>query len=196
MAVNQKMHKGARACRGFTLAETLVAVLIMLMVSSVVAAGIPSAQRAYDKVVVSANAEVLLSTSVSALRDELGTARDIYVENDTDLFYYSADTGNQAKIYPDSDGILMLEEYIGFQLPDSSSDTGNPPAGTTPSSGQKRQLVTNAAATRDLYITYESVSASGGMVTINGLKVCRKSTGSVVTTVDRLLIRSVYADGT
>ena len=47
---------------GFTLAETLMTVLIMLLVSSVIAAGIPAAAKAYRKAVDAANAQVLLST--------------------------------------------------------------------------------------------------------------------------------------
>ena len=64
---------------GFTLAETLVTILILLMVSSIVAGGIPAATNAYYKAVDGANAQVLLSTAATALRDELGTARDITV---------------------------------------------------------------------------------------------------------------------
>ncbi len=59
---------------GFSIAEALIAVLILLMVSSVVAGGMPVAAKAYRDVVDSANAQILLSTTVTALRDELGTA--------------------------------------------------------------------------------------------------------------------------
>jgi len=43
---------------GFSLAETLVAILILLLVSVIVANGVPVAQNAYEKVVVGANAKV------------------------------------------------------------------------------------------------------------------------------------------
>ena len=45
---------------GFSLAEMLVAVLILLMVSAVVAGGVPTASNAYSKAVDAANAQVLL----------------------------------------------------------------------------------------------------------------------------------------
>ena len=54
---------------GFSLAEMLVAILILLMVSSVVAGGVPAASNAYSKAVDAANAQVLLSTAATALRD-------------------------------------------------------------------------------------------------------------------------------
>ena len=68
---NRRSENCRRGRSGFTIAETLVAVLILLMVSSVVAAGIPAAKSAFEKVVVGANAEILLSTSVASLRDQL-----------------------------------------------------------------------------------------------------------------------------
>ena len=49
---------------GFTLGETLLAVLIMLLAASIMVSGIPAARAAYEKVVLSSNAEVLLSTAV------------------------------------------------------------------------------------------------------------------------------------
>ena len=47
---------------GFTLAETLLAVLILLPVSGIVETGIHVARNIYQKVVIGANAQALLST--------------------------------------------------------------------------------------------------------------------------------------
>ena len=52
--------------KGFTIAEMLVAIIILLMVSSIVASGIPVARDAYEKVVLTSNAEILMSTAISA----------------------------------------------------------------------------------------------------------------------------------
>ena len=49
---------------GFTLAEVLITVLILLMITAVVAGGMPVAANAYYKVVDAANAQVLLSTAM------------------------------------------------------------------------------------------------------------------------------------
>ena len=45
---------------GTTLTELLAALLIMLMVTSIVAGGLPAAVRAYRKVVDTANAQILM----------------------------------------------------------------------------------------------------------------------------------------
>ena len=176
---------------GFTLAETLITVLLLLMVSSIVAAGIPVARNVYEKVLVSANAEVLLSTSVSALRSELGTARTVSVSDDGSISYYSGSTGSYSRIYPDNNnaekpGILMIAEYMT-----GITGTGEEPAGGM-SAPIVRQLVTDAAATGDLFITYESAALTdGGIVEISGLSVRRKSApDESVTDADLLSIRA------
>ena len=63
--------------RGFTIGEVLVSVLILMMVFSIVAAGIPAAANAYYKVVDAANAQMLLSTTLTRLRTELSTATQV-----------------------------------------------------------------------------------------------------------------------
>lgn len=114
-----KPRQKKRDAKGFTLAETLMAVLILLMVSGIVAAGIPVAKNAYQKVILSANAQTMLSTAVNALRDEIGTAWDVRVDDvvgktaaGTFITYNSANTGARSKLFKDdaNDGIIMLNE--------------------------------------------------------------------------------------
>ena len=118
---------------GFTLAETLVTILILLMVSSIVAGGIPAATNAYYKAVDGANAQVLLSTAATALRDELGTARDITVSG-TGLTYYNRDDNRKSMISLGTEDIL-LTEFV------ESTVEGMQAAQLT------RELVSRAAAT-------------------------------------------------
>ena len=56
------LKKLKRGRAGFSFAETLIAILILLLVSSIVAAALPSASNVYVKSVDTANAQVLLST--------------------------------------------------------------------------------------------------------------------------------------
>ena len=72
-----KQMKRLRSKRGFTLAELMIAMLILSMVTAVAAGGIPVAINAYTKVVETANAQMLLSTTMTKLREELGTASEI-----------------------------------------------------------------------------------------------------------------------
>ncbi len=67
-SILKKLKKGKA---GFSLAETLIAILILLMVSAIVAGAMPAAASAYQKTVDAANAQILLSTAMTVLRDEL-----------------------------------------------------------------------------------------------------------------------------
>ena len=60
----RKAKSKLKDSRGFSLAETLLAVLILLLVSVVVATGMPAVTNAYNKVVLGANAKTMLSTAV------------------------------------------------------------------------------------------------------------------------------------
>ncbi len=99
--------------RGFTLAETLITLLILLMVASIVAGGIPSAARAYTSAMDAANAHALLSTTVNALRSELSTAWNVRLENEGDsgkaIVYFNANTGAESKIYCEGNDIMLLK---------------------------------------------------------------------------------------
>ena len=155
---------------GFTLAEMLLATLILLLVSSIVVAGIPAAKNAYEKVVLGSNAQILLSTTAAALRDELGTAWDVKTDETGELLYFSADTGAVSKLYI-QENVIMLQEFAGMDDIDSSMHTGT-----------ARPLVSEAAATSDLYVTYGGVSydSEHGIVKFSGLKVCRSSNDAVI----------------
>ena len=74
------MEKLKKNRGGFSLAETLIAILILLMVSAIVGGAIPTASTVYKKTVDAANAQILLSTTLTELRDELSTASNIAVD--------------------------------------------------------------------------------------------------------------------
>lgn len=189
---------------GFTLAETLIAILILLMVSSVVAAGIPAASNAYYKVVDGANAQVLLSTAATALRDELATARDLEVGNgssgtSTSITYYNRDAGRKSMISLDSSGIL-LTEYLGSTAAEAGSATGSTgTSGSSDSSGGSgsdtseptnvRQLVSGKARTARLNLTYTGISYDKAthLVTVSGLQVSRTGGSGPLVTQDVLI---------
>ena len=131
---------------GFTLSETLMTVLILLMVSAVVAEGIPAAVTAFGKAVDAANAQVALSTTVNALRNELSTAWDLKVADDsTSVQFYSSDTGARSRLYKDED-IIMVQDFLQY-----GSD--EPVDGVVP-----RNLVSEAAVTKNLMVTFSTVS--------------------------------------
>ena len=181
---------------GFSLAEMLVAVLILLMVSAVVAGGVPAASNAYSKAVDAANAQVLLSTAATALRDELGTARNVSISDGTTVRYYSADNGNYSELSmsgSDDRPVIMLTSYLGENVNNSDSDVSGESAsatiyGTTEDTVQW-ELVSSAAITKKLGLTYDSVSYDNGIITFTNLKVLKNST--VLAELGQLEIRVI-----
>ena len=160
---------------GFSLAETLVAILILLMVSAIVAAGVPVARDAYEKVVLSANAQTMLSSAVSALRDELGTAWDVRVEDSkvktsgAFLTYYSSATGARTKLSLGDFQVggktvttILVQDNVQ-EISIGTTDLGTP-----------RQLVqdSNKGGMGALYVTCDgTIGYANGTVTFTNLKV-------------------------
>ena len=157
-----KRESKLKSRSGFTLAETLLAILILLLVSSIVAQGIPVARNVYNRVVLGANAQVLLSTTVTALRDELGTAWDVTAGTDNSLTYFSADIGSRSKLWV-ATNTIQIQEYVATEGLNTE----------TASVGSARALVSEKAATRELRVTYNEATCADGVVTIKGLGVYR-----------------------
>jgi prepilin-type N-terminal cleavage/methylation domain-containing protein len=170
---------------GFTLAEVLIAMLILLMVSAIVAAGIPSAKNAYEKMVLSSNAEVLLSTTVSALRNELGPATDISVASgNKEITYYNGTRGSLSKIElgdvtagAADKKTIMIQRYVAV-----TDDDGK--------SSDPVRLISKTASTADLYATYSGVTYNDGIVTFKDLEIKRES-GGTLSKLDFISIRVI-----
>ena len=172
-----------RGRAGFTLAETLITVLILLMVSGVVAAGIPSAANALEKAVDGANAQVLLSTTMTVLRDELANARmntndvesPISISDSKKIIYYTGGDGTQMQI--------ESKDYTN-----TGSDNG---IFITPRGGTERSLVSKEAATGNMFAVYDSIEydKAAGVVTVKDLSV-RKG-NSVIVSVAEYKIRVI-----
>jgi len=184
-----------RARDGFTLAETLLAVLIMLLVTVIVATGMPAVMNAYNKVILGANAKVMLSTAITALHDEIGTAWEVenppVSETDntpdtTKLVYFNADKGAQSSISLDNGKSIQIQDYLP-----SDSDLIY---GEGAKSGEAYHLVADKNAR--MYVTYDSINYANGIVTISGLKVCKKSDEETDEDTDDLtLVKYAGADG-
>ena len=132
-----KLTKRLRRRGGFSLAETMLALLILLLVTIIVVTGIPTAIRIYQEAVDNANAQTLLSTSMVRLRDELCTASEITVTDssisyrDDDgilsrLFFAAGDDGGIYKQYTDSNPDLVIPDaLLDARLLISKQTSGN-----------------------------------------------------------------------
>lgn len=161
--------KKMKTAKGFSLGETMVAVAILVIIS---ASALPTALKAYQNAVDAANAQVVLSTAINALRGELSTAWDVHCDGTT-ITYNSAHTGDTSVISIKDEKIMLLE-YSQESSPAWWGEISKPSAG-------ERPLLTDAMrqTTRDnqehmkVYYTGVTVSDEGPYVTITGLVVKR-----------------------
>jgi len=157
---------------GFTLAETLLAVLIMLLVSVVVATGMPAVTNAYNKIILGANAKVMLSTAITALHDEIGTAWRVEPDktDSTKLAYFNASTGAKSELSLEDGKSIQIQDYLSLKEDLIHNDSYT--------QGDMYHLVVDARA--GMYVTYTSIDYDDGIVTIKGLKVIKESDGTTV----------------
>ena len=160
------IKKKLKGKSGFTLAETLLAVLILLLVSVIVANGIPVAKNVYNNVIVGANAQMLLSTAVTALRNELGTAQDIKdPKGGKDIVYYKSSIGAYSKLSVDASKGIQLLDYV-------KKEDGTPiPVSGKTETRTSHNLVSYAAANKSLIVTYSGVTKVNDVITISDLEV-------------------------
>ena len=158
-----RKNRNRRAAAGFSLAETLMAVLILLMVSAVVAAGMPMAKNAYDKAIDAANAHTLLSTTVTMLRSELGDA----------TYISGGGVNGEGKSVP----IVYRSSRTGVRttLSNGTETAQGIQCGGAP-------LVSVAAATSRLHTEFKSIKYENGVYTVKDL--CVKRGDTVISSLD------------
>ncbi len=184
--------KKLKSKSGFTLAETLLAVLILLLVSTIVANGIPVVRNVYNNVIIGANAQVLLSTAVTALRNELGTAQDVVVigPDKKEIRYFKSSIGAYSKLSVDATKGIQLLDYV-------KKEDGNP----IPESGKTEtrtphNLVSYAAANKNLIVTYDNADINNDVITISDIEVKHENGDkSTLVKLDSLNIRVVPIAG-
>lgn len=185
VCMKKQCKKLVESNRGFTLAETLLAVLILLLVSTIVATGIPAARNAYEKVVLASNAEVLLSTSISSLRNELGTAKILSTDSNNKYIVYE----NNVRGVPTR---VFLAPVDLLRAGSPNTIWIKPEVGTLTPNTEPIRLVSKEASTGDLYVTYEKVVFSNGIVTFTNLGVKRESSNEWLTKRDSFSVRILY----
>jgi len=141
--------------------EMLMTMLIIGLAAALMATGIPVAADTYQKTVKSANAQLALSTTISALKSELGLATIVKADpsNSEMVVYYRADINRWASISnPSSTGNhgLMRSYYYS-----------EPVAGALPDSGSYYEsLISDEAFTKDLTVKISSVTWNSSKKTV------------------------------
>ncbi len=146
---------------GFSLTELLVSVLILALVGTVVGAGIPAAVGAFKRVVEKANAQILLTTTANALRNELDMASGISVDLTEKIISFTSSKNYNLKIMSTPDGIKVK----GYTEGGSGEHTGE--------SDPEAPLVSGVAASKNLRVEFEKAEyhATSGTITITDISV-------------------------
>lgn len=170
--IREKLNKNYS---GFSLAETLVALLIVLMVSSILVAGLPAAFQAYSKVVDAANAQVLLSTGATRIRDELGFATDVYLPSGSTTVQGYSQNGFYKQMTNEADSGIIINMKPS---PDSSATT-------------EVYLIPPKASTDSLVLSFGTITYNKdkSIFTVAGLEV--KKGGNILADLNELKIRAV-----
>ena len=164
-------RRDARGKKGFTIVEVMVALLIFVLLAGFVASGVPAALKAYQKVTTVSNAQIALSTTASALRDELGLAVAVYETGSGDLYYQTSEDYWVKIANPDSEqNQYGLQKYYYYADPDPSKVVGeevdSSPIPLIPESMVKSA---NAVGTEPLKITMSSIGYDNGVFTVSGI---------------------------
>ena len=192
----KKAIKKLKSNIGFTLSETLMTVLILVMVAGVVAEGVPAAVRAFGKAVEAANTQMAISTTVNALRSELATAWSVECKNN-EIVYISSKTGAKTKIYRDSNdkNIIKVQDFLNYE-----SETEHAP------DAEPHALVSESAVTKNQLVTFDSVAwdkdgegkEDKSVLVFSDLKVIKNDAASddntALANVEKLYIRILTTD--
>lgn len=102
------MRKKLRGEGGLTLVEMLAAVVILILLGLLLNTGLQMAVNSYRTIVARSKTELLLSTAVDALADDLRYARD--VSGSGTAFTYTSDSfGADAALGLNSDGQIVAK---------------------------------------------------------------------------------------
>ena len=108
------MKNKLRGEAGVTLVEMLASVMLLTMLALMVGAGLGTSMRVYRGVVAQSEAELLLSTAVNALADELRYAWNVVDDEGsptgwTDFIYNSNSFGDEMRLAYDNGKILVID---------------------------------------------------------------------------------------
>ena len=163
--------------RGLTLIEMLTVIIIVLLISALIVTGTQLSLESYNKITDEANAEVLLSTTVTMLRTEMLTAGDLTVSGGK-ISYTKGSSGVQATI---RSGAAASAEP-------TEEPAGAPAQIYISENGTERQLVQNVTATNGLCVRYGGATLSDGRVTITGLEVYKLGSNKVLSSLDTVVL--------
>lgn len=170
-----------------------MALLIMSMASVIMAVGIRTAVNTYQRMVEKANAQTLLSTTLTEMRTLLTNAHDVTVSSDgSSISFTDFNTKTFCTISSsEEDGIHYLNEISEDDASEESSEEASPgeePAGGK--AGSDSALVSDEAASRSLIVTCK-FAVTGDTISIQDVQV-KRSTGDgvILASVSKYLVKN------
>jgi type II secretory pathway pseudopilin PulG len=180
-------EKQNRKKAGFTLAETLLTVLLLTIVLGGMTSAIAAAVNVYNRVRIRSEAEVLLSTAADAISADLSTARNIKLDSDgkTVKSFFSDLRGYQMTYQTETEtNYITIEAADRLQTTENAQNTHNTSgAGTSASSSQETvYLLTKGAQPMGLYPVLSQITLTDGTLSYS-LNVCKKDGKSITDTM-------------
>jgi len=126
--IDKKLHSRA----GFNLTETLMTVLLLTIVLGAITGGIAAAQRAYTKIRMKSDAQMLLSTTITEISAEFERARSLNgnealpADNAEISAYYSEYRGGERVLINDTASTENKGIEIAIPKSDGSVDSAEP----------------------------------------------------------------------
>lgn len=150
------MKRKLRSRRGFTLAETMIVIVILSLMTAAGIAGISNVMASRVTMVRAADADILGSTAFQAIADELRFGQDIKIAADGKSVELDSVTyGTGATLTLDSDGKLIFDS-------DGSQILG----AKAYSSGLKLQNLTFTAGSGVITVRFEVTANGGALATV------------------------------
>ena len=135
-----------RKTDGFTLAETLAAVLIMSFAGLMIVTGIVAFTRSWWKITDKANAQVYVSTLAIRMQDELEFASEVGVKKDGSVVWFADDQTGYTSMFVPGTGTSSL---FGIRRSDDSAELA---------SASVEAFVPEAMGGGRMYVTYDSLT--------------------------------------
>lgn len=96
--MGNKFAAKLRASRGFTLVELMVSLVILVLVAGAIAMGVTTTLRVYRDITSCSEASILASTLSNALNQELRTASNVQVDEDTGQVTFICSYGSGVRV--------------------------------------------------------------------------------------------------
>lgn len=158
--MKQKLLHKLNNRRGFSLTEMLATVLIMGFVGIIITTGAATVQRVYRKVVVHANAQTALTTTITLMKDQLAFAdpKSIGAASVTGEGFGNSQTIVFKNL---NSGEQMITLNPGTATIDSSATAGGTNGMTGVVNGAGNGTTGNGTANRGFTLTYTTGDGTG-----------------------------------